>query len=45
MAIFYAKEIMRAVVDYCKDHYENIRIDTHADNHVMQKQILKNEFV
>ena len=36
---------MRAVVDYCKDHYENIRIDTHADNHVMQKQILKNEFV
>ena len=34
-----------AVVDYCKDHYENIRIDMHADNHVMQKQILKNEFV
>lgn len=36
---------MKAIVDYCTDHYENIRIDTHADNHVMQKQILKNEFV
>ncbi len=36
---------MRAVVDYCKDHYENIRIDSHADILVMQKQILKNEFV
>lgn len=40
-----AKGIMRAVVDYCKDHYENIRIDTHADNDVMQKQILKNGFM
>lgn len=36
---------MKAVGDYCKDHYKNIRIVTHADNHVMQKQILKNEFV
>ena len=40
-----AKGIMRVVVDYCKGHYENIRIDTHADNVVMQKQILKNGFV
>lgn len=40
-----AKGIMRAVVDYCKNHYENIRIDTHADNQVMKKQILKNGFV
>lgn len=36
---------MKAIVDYCTDHYENIRIDTHADILVMQKQILKNEFV
>lgn len=40
-----AKGIVRAVVDYCKEHYENIRIDTHADNRVMQKQILKNGFM
>lgn len=40
-----AKGIMRAVVDYCKKHYENIRIDTHADNQVMQKQILNNGFL
>ena len=36
---------MKAIVNYCKDQYENIHIDTDADNLVMQKQILKNEFV
>lgn len=36
---------MKAIVDYCTDRYENIRIDTDADNLVMQKQIPKNEFV
>ena len=36
--------IVKAVVDYCKKHYDNIRIDTHADNHVMQKQMMRNGF-
>ena len=39
-----ANGIMKAVVDYFKEHYQNTRIDTYADNVVMQKQMMRNKF-
>ncbi|WP_405314843.1 hypothetical protein [Methanobrevibacter sp.] len=36
--------IFRCAVTYCKRNYTNIRIDTHASNIVMQKQIERNGF-
>ncbi len=39
-----AAGIFRCAVDYCKSIASNIRIDTHADNLIMQGQIEKNGF-
>ena len=36
--------IFKCVVDYCKSISDNIRIDTHENNLIMQKQIEKNGF-
>lgn len=36
--------IMNMCIDYCKTKCTNIRIDTHEDNTIMQKLILKNNF-
>lgn len=36
--------IFRCAIDYCKSKYSNLRIDTHSDNLIMQKQIEKNGF-
>ncbi|MCR4783860.1 MAG: N-acetyltransferase [bacterium] len=36
--------LFRCAADYCKNLYSNIRIDTHADNTTMQRQIEKNCF-
>ncbi len=36
--------IFKCAVDYCKGISDNIRIDTHEDNTIMQKQIEKNGF-
>ncbi len=36
--------IFRCAVDYCKSISDNIRIDTHHSNKIMQKQIEKNGF-
>ena len=36
--------IFKCAMTYCKSKYRNIRIDTHASNIVMQKQIEKNGF-
>lgn len=36
--------IFRCAVDYCKSISDNIRIDTHKNNLVMQKQIERNGF-
>lgn len=38
------KGIFTFVVNYCKQISKNIRIDTHNDNLIMQKLILKNGF-
>ena len=35
------KGILQNCVDYCKNQINNLRIDTHHDNKVMQKAILK----
>ena len=37
--------IFRAVIAWCKGRAENIRIDTHRDNAIMQSLIEKNGFV
>ena len=37
--------VFRCAAEYCKRKYANIRIDTHAKNLVMQRQIEKNGFV
>lgn len=39
-----AHGIFRCAVDYCKSISDNIRIDTHKNNLVMQKQIERNGF-
>ncbi len=36
--------LFQCVVDYCKNLYRNIRVDTHADNRTMQRLIEKNGF-
>lgn len=36
--------IFRAISDYCKTQSENLRIDTHEDNRIMQKLIVQNGF-
>ena len=40
-----AHGLLRCAVDYCRRFSTNIRIDTHADNLIMQKQIERNGFV
>lgn len=39
-----AKGVFAAFVEYCKARYQNIRIDTHTDNAIMQKCILQHGF-
>ena len=36
--------LCRCAMDYCKERSSNIRIDTHAKNTIMQRQIEKNGF-
>ncbi len=36
--------IFKCAINYCKDISDNIRIDTHKSNLIMQKQIEKNGF-
>lgn len=36
--------LFRSTSDYCKSISSNIRVDTHADNHVMQRLIEKNGY-
>ena len=36
--------LFRCAVDYCKLLSPDVRIDTHADNHVMQRRIAENGF-
>ena len=36
--------IFQSAIDYCKSISDNIRIDTHKNNVIMQKQIEKNGF-
>ena len=38
------KGVLRCAVDYCKSLSDNVRIDTHEDNHVMQSAVEKNGF-
>ncbi|MCR4694532.1 MAG: MFS transporter [Pseudobutyrivibrio sp.] len=39
-----ASGIMEAALDFCQDIIQNIRIDTHADNKIMQHILEKNGF-
>lgn len=39
-----AKRVMKTVVDFCKSKIDNLRIDTHEDNHIMQHLIEKYGF-
>lgn len=39
-----AKGIMSLIIDYCKDIVPNIKIDTHADNKIMQHILEKQGF-
>lgn len=39
-----AHGIFKCAIDYCKRISDNIRIDTHKSNKIMQKQIEKNGF-
>ena len=36
--------IFKIAITYCKNNHNNIRIDTHPDNIIMQRQIEKNGF-
>lgn len=38
------KGILNIVVEYCYEKCGHLRIDTHEDNHIMQKAILRNGF-
>ena len=38
------KGVFQECCSFCKDQIENIRIDTHKDNHTMQHMIRKNGF-
>ena len=40
-----AHGIFRCAADHCKKLAPNVRIDTHADNKTMQRQIEKNGFI
>lgn len=37
--------LFQCVVDYCKNISHNIRVDTHANNRIMQKLMEKNGFI
>ena len=39
-----AHGLFQCAADYCKDFSKNVRIDTHADNQIMQKLIEKSGF-
>lgn len=39
-----AKGVFAAFMEHCKAQHQNIRIDTHADNAIMQRCILKHDF-
>ena len=39
------KGIMKKICDYCKEDFDNLRIDTHDDNKKMQHLIEKNGFI
>lgn len=39
-----AKHVMKTVLDFCKSKIDNLRIDTHEDNHIMQHLIEKYGF-
>ena len=36
---------MKKICDYCKEDFDNLRIDTHDDNKKMQHLIEKNGFI
>jgi hypothetical protein len=38
------KDVFSQCVDFCNERIDNIRIDTHRDNKIMQHQIMKNGF-
>lgn len=38
------KNIMKDCLNFCKQQIDNLRIDTHKDNTLMQKLILNNDF-
>ena len=38
------KGIFKCIINYCKSVSDNIRIDTHYDNKIMQKLIERNDF-
>ncbi|MBF0714144.1 N-acetyltransferase [Gemella sp. GH3] len=38
------KNVMRDCINFCKLQIDNLRIDTHKDNGLMQELILKNNF-
>ena len=40
-----ARGVLKCAVDYCKSLSDNVRIDTHEDNHVMQSAVEKNGFI
>ena len=37
--------LFQCVADYCKNISQNIRVDTHANNRIMQKLMEKNGFI
>lgn len=39
------KGVFKTCIDYCKNHADEIRIDTHKDNKIMQALIHKSEFI
>lgn len=39
-----ATGIFRTMIDFCKEHTDNIRIDTHRDNVIMQHLLIKHHF-
>ena len=40
-----SKGVGKAVVEWCLEHCESLRADTHADNHIMQHILLKFGFI
>ena len=37
--------IAKACIDYCKSRTDNLRADTHMDNHIMRSLLEQNEFI